>query len=187
MEIKPLTAADVAQIPNVISGYQTDAVYQVGHVEGDTAVALTLTLTPLEKPIYKRFPPLSDDDLARYQAVTAHNFAFGLFTDSALVGVALAEPNDWNGSLWVWEFHIADGYRGQGWGKLLMTKLIAQAQAMALRTVVCETQNNNVPAIRFYRRMGFRVEGVDVSYYSNEDLARQDVAVFMKRRLEAGR
>ncbi len=39
-------------------------------------------------------------------------------------------------------------------------------------------------AIRFYRAVGYRMEGVDISYYSNEDTMRgRTVGVFMKRRL----
>lgn len=186
MEIKPLTTADVDQIPNVISGYRTNEIYQVGYEDEVMHTAVTLTLTRCQVPLQKRFPPLEEADLARYRAVPDHSFSFGLFTDTALVGVALAEPHHWNNSLWVHEFHIATGYRSQGWGHLLMTKLIAAAQTAGLRTIVCETQNTNAPAINFYRRMGFRVEGIDISYYSNQDMQPdQEVAVFMKRRLDA--
>jgi ribosomal protein S18 acetylase RimI-like enzyme len=49
--------------------------------------------------------------------------------------------------------------------------------------IVCETQNTNVPAIRFYRALGFTVDGIDVSLYTNDDLARGEVALFLKKRL----
>ncbi len=42
--------------------------------------------------------------------------------------------------------------------------------------------NTLVPAIDFYRAVGFAVEGIDLSYYTNDDL-NNEVAVFMKRRL----
>jgi ribosomal protein S18 acetylase RimI-like enzyme len=47
-----------------------------------------------------------------------------------------------------------------------------------------ETQNTNVPAIRFYRSLGFHLEGIDVSFYSNDDLTSGEVALFLKRRLD---
>jgi GNAT superfamily N-acetyltransferase len=185
MEIRTLTADDVDQIPNVVFGYQTAEIYAVAYVEGPGEVSMTLRLTPLPQPITKRFPPLDSDDLERYRAIPAQGFSFGLFNQEILVGVALAERQAWNNSLLVWEFHVAAGYHGQGWGRLLMTRVIAQAQTAGLRTIVCETQNTNVPAIRFYGRLGFRVEGIDISFYSNDDLERE-VAVFMKRRLGNG-
>jgi ribosomal protein S18 acetylase RimI-like enzyme len=49
---------------------------------------------------------------------------------------------------------------------------------------VCETQDTNQPAIAFYRAVGFEIEAVDLSYYTNHDLAGGEVAIFMKRKLE---
>ena len=37
------------------------------------------------------------------------------------------------------------------------------------RVIVCETQNTNAPAIDFYRRVGFEIGAVDLSYYTNKD------------------
>ena len=66
----------------------------------------------------------------------------------------------------------------------MMSLLAESARAAGLRAIVCEAQNTNVPAIRFYRRLGFRLEGVDVSLYSNEDLQPGgSVAVIMKLRV----
>ena len=39
-------------------------------------------------------------------------------------------------------------------------------------------------AIQIYRQLGFRVEGVDLSYYTNEDYPDGEIAIFMKRRLD---
>ena len=49
-----------------------------------------------------------------------------------------------------------------------------------------ETQNTNVPAIHFYRSVGFELEGVDLSYYANDDFPDGQIAVFMKKRVEEG-
>jgi ribosomal protein S18 acetylase RimI-like enzyme len=60
------------------------------------------------------------------------------------------------------------------------------SHATSLRQVRClglETQTSNVPAIQFYRRMGFCIEGLDLSFYSNEDQERGEVAIFMKKPL----
>ena len=51
------------------------------------------------------------------------------------------------------------------------------------RILVCETQTTNAPAIVFYRQLGFVMEGIDVSYYSNQDYPNGEIAVFMKKRL----
>jgi ribosomal protein S18 acetylase RimI-like enzyme len=64
-----------------------------------------------------------------------------------------------------------------------MEVLTAHAAKHHLRCLVCETQTTNVPSIQFYRSMGFHLEGLDLSYYTNEDQERGEMAVFMKKRL----
>ncbi|MBF8282898.1 MAG: putative GCN5-related N-acetyltransferase, partial [Anaerolineales bacterium] len=123
------------------------------------------------------------ETLERYVRVLKEGLSFGAYEGHQLVGIALAEPRRWNQSLWVWEFHIAESFRGQGIGRKLMDTLAGKGQAVGLRTIVCETQNTNVPAIEFYRKVGFTMEGIDLSYYTNDDMLNGEVAIFMKRRL----
>jgi ribosomal protein S18 acetylase RimI-like enzyme len=98
----------------------------------------------------------------------------------------ISEVQDWNSSLWVCEFHVAAPYRGQGIGRQMMEWAAQMAQDAGLRTIVCETQNRNANAIQAYRKLGFQLEGIDISYYTNEDYPDQGIAVFMKRRLKSG-
>jgi ribosomal protein S18 acetylase RimI-like enzyme len=100
------------------------------------------------------------------------------------VGIALAEPRHWNKSLWVWELHVVESHRRRGVGRQLVDALANKAREAGLRTLVCETQNTNVPAMRFYHSVGFRIEGIDISYYTNEDFPDGEIAVFMKKRLK---
>ena len=64
-----------------------------------------------------------------------------------------------------------------------MQTLADLARQQGLRVMVCETQSTNVPAIDFYRAVGFEVGGLDLSYYTNDDLPDGEVAIFMKRKL----
>jgi ribosomal protein S18 acetylase RimI-like enzyme len=50
-----------------------------------------------------------------------------------------------------------------------------------MRSIVLETQTTNVPAIAFYRACGYALQGIDLSFYGNDDLQRGEVAVFMKK------
>ena len=66
-----------------------------------------------------------------------------------------------------------------------MEAMADKAKEAGMRVIVCETQNYNVPAIEFYRKVGFEIEGIDLSYYSNRDMTEGEVAIFMKRKLES--
>lgn len=183
IEIRPLAKFDAARFRQVASGYITNEIYRVKYQEDETQTVFNLTLEPLHEPKVFQFP-YSEDELDHYEQMVTGPFCLGAFDQDLLVAVALAEPQEWNKTLWVWEFHVAGTHRGKGIGRSLMEQLAAPAKNAGLRALICETQNTNVPAIRFYRAVGYRLEGVDVSYYTNEDMQPgRTVAVFMKRRL----
>lgn len=184
IEIRSLTEFDPARFAAVAAGYTTTEMYRVARIEGDDATLFQLTLERLPSAETFNFPH-SEEDLVRYGSSVPSEFFLGAYEGQLLVGVALGEPHLWNRTLWVWEFHVAATHHGQGIGRRMMEALAARGRAAGLRALVCETQNTNVPAIRFYRRAGFTLDGVDVSYYTNDDTQPgRTVAVFMKRKLE---
>jgi ribosomal protein S18 acetylase RimI-like enzyme len=181
--IQPLIYLEDARL-TLITGYTTQSVYVVEKSEEEKQASITLRLVTLASPQQKRFDPPTEDMVALYREAATRGFSFAAYDGEQVVGIALADAQNWNRSLWVWEFHVAPSHQGQGIGRQLMERLVESAKAAGLRIIVCETQSTNVPAIRFYRRVGFNVEGIDLSYYSNEDMEPgREVAVFMKRRL----
>jgi ribosomal protein S18 acetylase RimI-like enzyme len=137
----------------------------------------------LAQPYRKQFDSLDDEGLARYAQAIQTGYSFGAYEGELLVGMVLAEPHWWNNSLWVCEFHVAETHRQRGIGRQLMEELAAKGKTTGLRTIVCETQTTNTPAIQVYRKLGFRIEGIDISYYTNRDYPEGEVAIFLKRRL----
>ena len=55
--------------------------------------------------------------------------------------------------------------RGVGIGRALLQAIEPIARAAGALRLWLETQNVNYPAIRFYRRQGFRLVGLDESLY----------------------
>ena len=183
IEIKLLTKLDNEALKQVITGYSSPGKYIVTYSDSPTQTTFNLAYQMLEKPHLGHYHHLDDETLQRYQEALKHGYSFGAFDQDELAGVLLAEPREWNKSLWVWEFHVREALRGKGIGRQLMETAVQKATAAGLRTIVCETQNTNATAVNIYRRLGFSVEAVDISYYSNNDYPDGDVAVFMKRRL----
>ena len=99
------------------------------------------------------------------------------------MGFAISEVVDWNDCVRIWEFQVMQGYRRMGIGRALMERVLNKAREKPFRMVWLETQNTNVNAIRFYRRMGFTLDALDLSYYSNHDVEDGEVAFFMKQAL----
>lgn len=184
IDIRPLDRFNEDRFRPVAGGYTTSEIYRVAWSESDGQTVFNLTLEPLASPEQFTFP-FAAEDLERYTALVPNDLCWGAYDGDNLVGVALGETHAWNSIAWVWEFHVAPAYHRQGIGRRLMAEVAARARAAGLRALVAETQNTNVPAIRFYRSVGYRLEGIDISYYTNDDmLPGRTVALFMKLRLE---
>jgi len=184
LEIRPLTSLDQEGLRELMSGYVTTQRYAVQKQETDAVTTFTLTLQPLPQPYSKNYwDSLSEDDLGRYADLLAEGFSLGAYQEGEWVGVALAEAQPWNRMLNVWELHVHPQHRGAGIGRRLVDELAVRARAAGLRALAVETQNTNVAAVRFYRGVGFAIEGIDLSYYTNTDMEDGEVAIFLKRKL----
>ncbi|HEX5547618.1 MAG TPA: GNAT family N-acetyltransferase, partial [Ktedonobacterales bacterium] len=118
--IRPLPSIDAALLERLITGYTSAEMYRVTREETSDTIRFELLLTPLEQPFVKRYPPLDSTEMERYRDLAAAGHAFGAFEGETCVGIALCEPQRWNSSLSVWEFHITPECRGQGVGRALM-------------------------------------------------------------------
>jgi GNAT superfamily N-acetyltransferase len=73
--------------------------------------------------------------------------------DDELLGIALLGVRGERG--WVGGVGIAQQWRGQGWGAVLMQSLIEQARLLGLRTMQLEVLEQNHVAHQLYLRLGF--------------------------------
>ncbi|MCC6616606.1 MAG: GNAT family N-acetyltransferase [Anaerolineae bacterium] len=183
--IRPLEHVEIADLERIAPGYTSTHIYDVTREESEAQATIALTLRELDVPLtlpFRRTPDVVD----YYQDVLRQGLSLGAYDDEAgdrLVGVAITDVQAWNGTLLVWEFHLEAAYRGRGLGRRLMEALAERAAGAGLRVISVETSTTNVPAIRFYRRVGFSIDSIDLSFYSNEDIEKGDVVVFMKRKL----
>lgn len=174
-----LSAHDLRRLAD---GYVSNARYAVHARERPDGITFALKRTRLVTPYRKRFP-LPAEELRRYRKLVRLGWSFGAYDGVELVGLALAEPLSWNRSVWVWELGVAPSHRRRGIATGLVRALARRAEARGYRVIVCETQTSNDPAIAFYRKAGFRFEGLDLSYYTNDDVRKGEVAIFLKKRL----
>jgi streptothricin acetyltransferase len=184
IEIQPLTQLTAADLSRVASGYSSSEKYVVHYTHSDSHITFDLQRVTLNEPCVKQYGHYDEETLQRYNDVLAEGYSFGAYAGDLLIGLILASAHHWNHTIWVWEFHVAETHRRLGAGKGLMTTLVEKARREGFRTVVCETQNTNATAIQVYLKLGFNLEGVDISYYTNEDYPEGEIAVFMKKRLK---
>jgi ribosomal protein S18 acetylase RimI-like enzyme len=183
IEIQPIEKLNIEELRHIASGYSSEGKYVVNYSGAEDLTSFKISLVDLEQPFIKHYDHIDDHTAKRYSEVLEQGYSFSAFDRNLLVGIVISEPRWWNQSLWVWEYHVADSYRLKGIGKKLLEAVISKARETGLRIVTCETQNTNAAAIKVYHQLGFRIEGIDISYYSNNDYPDREIAVFMKRRL----
>jgi ribosomal protein S18 acetylase RimI-like enzyme len=185
IDIRPLARdADLEASGFAFTGYESDEMYAAAKAETDARTAITLALVP--RPGFVKRWDDGPSDRQRRREVLAEGLSYGAYFDGRLVGVVLMERRQWNDTLHVEDIEVMPPHRGRGIGRSLLDKAVASARALGARLVSLETQNTNVPAIRFYRANGFEIDSVDLSLYTNDDAAHGEVAIIMKRKL-AGR
>ena len=76
------------------------------------------------------------------------------------------------GSLWAEEYYISniatyENFRGKGVGKALMGSAEEEAQKCGCRKVVLDVEEENLSAIMFYKKLGFKEQERFLIYLSN--------------------
>lgn len=66
---------------------------------------------------------------------------------------------------WLWDLRVRPDSRGQGVGRALFEAAAAWARARGYVRLMVETQDVNVPACRFYERMGCRLDSAEPGAY----------------------
>lgn len=183
IDIRLLKKIELKEIKRVAPGYTSNSKYIVLHKDSQSHSLIDLHLVDLDTPYTKKYNQFNSKTIGRYQKILKEDYSFGAYDGDLLVGILIAEPRSWNQSLRVWEFHIDAAYRHRGISKKLMDAVTEKAKDAGIRIIVCETQNTNAAAIKIYRHLGFRVEAIDISYYSNKDYPDGEIAVFMKLRI----
>lgn len=62
--------------------------------------AWTLHLEELTSPEHVVHDHIQEDDLERYAEFLQHGLCFGVFVEDELIGFIIAEPQEWNNTIW---------------------------------------------------------------------------------------
>ncbi|HZS94483.1 MAG TPA: GNAT family N-acetyltransferase [Chloroflexota bacterium] len=181
LRCEPLSIEQLRSLPPIVSEYTSDEIFRVDLIERADCVTWTLRAQRLTEPVRKVYDiGRIDHILSSYSDVKEENLhCLGAFVGDEYVGLAIWTETSWNNSLWLMDIRTRRENRGRGIGRALLDYVAAVARDDGWRGILVETQNNNYAAIRFYRRYGFQFSGLNHNLYSNDDLDRQDVAIYL--------
>ena len=164
---------DGPSLDRLDAGFITSAVYDVTA----TSRGFSLVERSLQAPLQKRY-------LLESRDMTDANVAVVAETAGAVVGAASLRFELWNRRAVVEHLYVDRPARGQGVGGRLLRALRSRAIELGARSLFVETQNVNVPAVRFYERNGFTLVGLDIAMYDPEKFP-GEIALFFEHRLDS--
>lgn len=172
--------SDQSALAGLDDSFTTDYVYEVA--AGD--IGFGLRLVPVDPPLVKVFP----DDGDAGETATGPDEAgvheiVAVDSDGSLRGFVAVAHERWNRRLVVRQITVDSAHRGRGIGGELMRRALAHGRAVGARTAWLEVASVNVPAVRAYRRMGFRLCGLDTTLYTGT-ASEGETALFMARPLD---
>jgi ribosomal protein S18 acetylase RimI-like enzyme len=163
-----------AYLREIGSKYTSSHYYDVSVRGGEGFWTVELARKPFEKILEKNYHgKLFEDHVEEPRVFVA------LCGDRQVAWLELGYER-WNNRMRVWEFLVDSEFRDRGIGTLLMNHAVKIAKEKGARMLVLETQTNNDIAVKFYLDFGFKLIGLDIAAYSNEDLDKKEI------RLELG-
>jgi ribosomal protein S18 acetylase RimI-like enzyme len=176
IEIVELAKED-AYLKEIGSKYTSSHYYDVLVRRDSEGWRIDLTRKAFDETLNKNYRgKLFEDHVEEPRVFTAH-------VVSEEVGWIELGYERWNNRMHVWELLVAEEFRKQGIGTLLMNHAVLIARQKGARMLVLETQTNNATAIDFYLRFGFDLIGLDAAAYSSDDVGKREVRLEMGMRL----
>lgn len=166
---------DLAVLSTLDTALETDTIYRVKR----EALSFTLVEEAVDPPLRK------DYDLRTITLSECERWDCAVIAgaDGSAVGFAAVEFVPWNRRAVLWHLYVAPAQRRKGLGAQLLGYAERFARSVGARCLWLETQNVNVPAIRFYLRSGFHLCGLDESLYDPAIVSPEETALFFMRPL----
>jgi ribosomal protein S18 acetylase RimI-like enzyme len=165
--------ADQRAVLQLDTSFTTQRIYRVNA----TSASFTL-VEEVVAPLHKAFAldqEFGDDRMWEYGLVAE--------AQDTLVGFAAVRWEQWNRRAALWHLYVAPQQRGSGLGRRLLEAVERYARMRRARCLWLETSNVNYPAIQFYRRVGFRLCGLDQTLYDPDDDAAGETALYFAKNL----
>src|SRR5450759_1402332 len=174
LEIREEPLSALTEHATIPIAFRVERVLDVSALK-DGLGGLVLAERPVEAPYEKDYDALKGEgptrwpkefDVSNWGLIAAH-------LDSQRVGGAVIAFKTANVDVLeqrqdlaaLWDLRVRAEERGQGVGSRLFEAAEDWARARGCRQLKVETQNNNVPACRFYARMGCTLGSIDRSAY----------------------
>jgi ribosomal protein S18 acetylase RimI-like enzyme len=186
VEFANLTDDHLPRLHEIRADYQSTTYVRVSRAGQGLDVNLSMCQEVLDKPFRSQGMSIirqKDRDETRGRMGGSQALQLVAEEGGRLIALLDAEVETWRRVLKIWNLLVDEEHRRQGIGTELMRRAEEFAEKRWCRAVALETQATNWPALCFYTKLGFEICGVDDHFYTNRDLERKEVALFLYREL----
>lgn len=179
---RPISLKEARKLPPISSEFSANRVYVLRREESGHEVRWTLQEQEARNPISKAYDSgRVGDIISSYgEDVRPEKLRFlAAFVGDEAAALAIWQLVAWNDTLWLMDIRTREAERRRRLGTGLLDRLKEVARDEKLRGIMVETQTNNYGAVRFYRKQAFQIAGFNDHLYTNEDVARNDVALYL--------
>lgn len=168
IEIRPATANDLTVLATIDHSYQTDHVWQMDRHADITQVRVSFREIRLPRTVLVEYPRPVD---LSAQKLTNGNHVFVAALANEPVGYVRLSEGVLPGAAWVLDMAVHPDLRRKGIATALLLAAQEWASAQDFRSVICEMQSKNFPAICLMLKLGYKFCGYNEYYYENQDIA----------------
>ena len=185
IEIRQVGADSLEQYGEIPMRHRVESIFRVDEIDGGFG-GLTLTETPFDQPYVKDHDEDPEENVSSWtNRFDVSNWLFLMAFDGdkpfgqaqgrAVGGATLAfrtpKVNMLQGRedlAVLWDIRVHPDYKRQGIGSDLLHRAVEWARKQGCKQLKIETQNNNVPACRFYASRGCRLGSIDRYGYAHD-------------------
>ncbi len=157
----------------------------VNQCDGEFIIASKLVLSlehgqihysTIEVPVTRKRYGRDERDYSEYVS-TPDRVVYLAYMDGQIAGQLVLRKN-WNGFAYIEDITVDIRFRRKGIGQALISQAEEWARCHKLVGIMLETQDNNVPACKFYESCGFQMRGFDSYLYKGIERVRDEVALY---------
>jgi ribosomal protein S18 acetylase RimI-like enzyme len=185
MQYSPLSLACIPRLQEIRAEYVSDRYLRVIKSGEQLEVGFALRVEELERPFRSQgLNIIRERDKEEIRSrMDGDALQVVVEEGNRLIGFLDVEIESWRRAAKVCNLLVDEEYRRQGIGTELIERGKGFATKSNCRAIVVETQTTNWPALNFYLKMGFQICAVDDHFYTNRDLERKEVALFLYHEL----
>jgi ribosomal protein S18 acetylase RimI-like enzyme len=177
--IQPIAFIEKEKIEKMgFNGYKTNKIMVVEHATKGLNMSIEVCEEMLDYEYVKEWT-LTDKSVEFFNNIAGEGYSLAAFEGERLIGFAVMSYIGWNDTFWIENIRVSEDYIGFGVGWQLIEGLKAIVSDKRGRLLGLEAQSTNYPAIRFYKKCGFEITGIDLHKYPQRENDLEQVGIIM--------